>query len=441
LSGQSKSVRVNVTPRTVGGPKEGAKLARRRFQRGQLIQCEHGWAVRFYEDYVDQGKRRRRRVQHLLGSFEKLSKRQALSEMAKKMAAINDLSVHPRTTLPFREQAQVWLQQCRTRKRKPLKPSTLSGWEGILERHIDKVLGDVPLSDVGNRTLKDLVEKLMQKSLSAQTIKNVVQVVKLMKGSAKDEEGNEVYPTKWNHEFIDMPIVDEATRNKPSFTGEQVSNIVATAVGRLQMACVLFAATGLRAGELLGLEVRHFGGNTITVEQAVWSGKVQAPKTANSRRVIDLHPDVANLLREFLGERKAGFIFQTSGGQPITQTNLLKREFHPLLEQLGISKRGFHSFRRYRNTFLRNARCPEGLLKFWMGHANTSMSDNYDRVRDDLQFRREVAASVGVGFELPKTLSPKKGKVVPIAQRRPVVLGVKGVGKKLEIAESAEKMG
>jgi hypothetical protein len=91
----------------------------------------------------------------------------------------------------------------------------------------------------------------------------------------------------------------------------------------------------------------------------------------------------------------------------MSQTNLLKREFHPLLANLGISKRGFHCFRRFRNTHLRKLGCPDGLLKFWMGHAGRDMTDRYDRVREDVEFRREVARAVGCGFELPKALTPK----------------------------------
>jgi hypothetical protein len=39
-----------------------------------------------------------------------------------------------------------------------------------------------------------------------------------------------------------------------------------------------------------------------------------------------------------------------------------------------------------------------------MGHAAKDMSDRYDRVREDVQFRKDVARSMGVGFGLPKTL-------------------------------------
>jgi integrase len=165
------------------------------------------------------------------------------------------------------------------------------------------------------------------------------------------------------------------------------------------------------AGELLGLEVRHFDGSSVRVEQEIWGGKVLEPKTPNAKRVIDLHRDAADLLRQFIGDRSTGFVFRTRSGKPLTQTNLLKRELYPILEGLGISKRGFHGFRRFRNTHLRKSGCPDGLLKFWMGHANRDMSDRYDKVREDLEFRRDVAKSMGVGFELPKTLSPKRPKV------------------------------
>jgi len=69
-----------------------------------------------------------------------------------------------------------------------------------------------------------------------------------------------------------MPVIDEAKQRKPSFTGDQVEKIVRAATGRLQMAAILFAASGLRAGELLGLEVRHFDGTSVRVEQEIWKG-------------------------------------------------------------------------------------------------------------------------------------------------------------------------
>jgi integrase len=115
---------------------------------------------------------------------------------------------------------------------------------------------------------------------------------------------------------------------------------------------------------------------------------------------------VASLLRQFLGTRTKGFLFQTRSSKPMNQRNVM-RELYSILEDLKIPKSGFHSFRRFRNTHLRKTACPDGLVKFWMGHANRDMTDVYDKVRDDVQFRRDVAKSVGVGFDLPKALTAR----------------------------------
>jgi integrase len=226
-----------------------------------------------------------------------------------------------------------------------------------------------------------------------------------------DDDGNQLYPTRWNGKFIDAPFVDKELQRTPTFTADQVKLIAGTATGRLQMMCVLLAASGLRAGELLGLEVQHFDGSAIQVRQAIWGGKVQTPKTPSARRYVDLHPDVAALLTQYIGDRKAGFVFKTGRGKPLSQSNILKYMLHPLLETLGISKRGFHCFRRFRNTHLLQQHCPAGLQKFWLGHATgKDMSDVYDKSSLDTPYRRDVARSMGVGFELPPVLTSKRPK-------------------------------
>jgi integrase len=391
-------------PRAVDGYRRKV-LTRRRHQDGQLIKLKHGWAARHYEN----GEGERRRVQKFLGTFEELpTRRSAQNRMQSKLTVVNTcFTVNPRTTTTFRVFAYQWIEDCEQRKQKPIKPSVSHNWRRILANHLFPLIGEVPLSDVGNRTMRSVVERLAKKKLSPKTIQNITLVVKLVKSSPVDDDGNELYPTKWNSRFIDAPSVDPTKQRKPSFTSAEVETIVKAATGRVQMAAILFAATGLRAGELLALEIRHFDGTSITVSQALWHAKMGTPKTENAFRTVDLHPDVAALLKTFVGDRKTGFIFQTRSGKPLNQVNLLRRELHPLLETLGISMRGFHAFRRFRNTFLRQSHCPDGVLKFWMGHADGNMSDRYDRSREDVQYRKDVAKSMGVGFELPKTLNPK----------------------------------
>jgi len=43
------------------------------------------------------------------------------------------------------------------------------------------------------------------------------------------------YPRKWNHEFIDMPVVDKSKQNTPHFTGEVITEILESSKGYKQM--------------------------------------------------------------------------------------------------------------------------------------------------------------------------------------------------------------
>jgi hypothetical protein len=66
------------------------------------------------------------------------------------------------------------------------------------------------------------------------------------------------------------------------------------------------------------------------------------------------------------------------------------------------SKRCFHAFRRFRTTWLRKQHVSEDIIRFWLGHASREVTDRYSKLSEDAEFRRSVAASAGLGFELPE---------------------------------------
>jgi hypothetical protein len=43
---------------------------------------------------------------------------------------------------------------------------------------------------------------------------------------------------------------------------------------------------------------------------------------------------------------------------------------------------------------------PEDLIRFWLGHANQSVTDDYSKGKEDAAFRKKVAEQGGIGFEL-----------------------------------------
>ncbi len=193
---------------------------------------------------------------------------------------------------------------------------------------------------------------------------------------------------------------------------------------------ILCGAAGLRIGEALGSEIdKHFSQDfsTLSVRQKVKNCQVEERlKTGSARREIDVHPEIAALLQTYAAGRKAGFLFCSRNGKPIATSNILKRHLHPALKGAGYlnasngdHKAGSHAFRRFRNTHLRNrTTCPEGIRKFWMGHAGKGIPDLYDKIREDVAFRKEAAEQCGFGFEMPLII-PNVPK--PAVVRRPAI--------------------
>ncbi len=300
----------------------------------------------------------------------------------------------------FRQQAKWWIEYMQTRKHRPIKPKTASDWQATIDNRLNPNIGDMPLSEVDKLTLKELVTKMAPAGLSAKTINNHIQPVKMVVASAVDEMGNQIYPRRWNHDFIDLLAVKNQPR--PVFTSEEVTVVLANATRRHQMPYALLAGSGLRIGELLGLPLEHISKDrtTIRIQQIVWDRKVQEAKTRSGVRLVDLHSSLAGMLDAFVGDRKTGFLFCTQSGLPMSDDNVYRR-LNPLLKRLWIQKMGFHAFRRFRVTWMRKKRVPEDFIRFWIGHADWNMADHYSMLEADTSFKKAIVEETGLGFKLP----------------------------------------
>jgi integrase len=311
----------------------------------------------------------------------------------------------------FAEQADWFIEHSQSRRRKPVAASTVATWASCIEKHLNPQIGNLPLAQINNGVAKNLVTHLVKQGLSDKSVVNYVGLMKMVIASAVNDEGEELFPRKWNHEFLELPIVDGNKQRKPVFSTENINAMLTkTDDDQLQVLIVLLAASGMRVGEALGLDIKNVSadGTAITVSEKAYHGEVQTfLKTKNGNRVVDLAPEVGSLLRKYIGKRK-GLVFATRTGQPLGQSNVLRRQLHPLLKELGLDECGFHAFRRFRATHLRKQRTPEALTQFWLGHAGKSITDSYDRSREDAAYRKEVAAAVGTGFTVPSAVVVQK---------------------------------
>jgi integrase len=257
-------------------------------------------------------------------------------------------------------------------------------------------LGDFLLADVGNAALKGLVEKMSSAGLSPQSIVNYTRVVKMIVASAVDAEGEQLYPRKWNHDFVDIPIIEREKQLRPTVTQAQLGEILASTRQRYSMLFAFLAGTGLRIGEALAVKPTDLSPDcrVLNVRRSIWHGQEQQPKTPKAVREVDIPELLAQALRVFVAG-KSGYLFATSSGRPLGQRNVLRA-----LHATG-NKVGFHAFRRFRTELLRRARVPEDLIKMWLGHAKDTITDYYaSGLINDLAWRREWCERVGPGFQL-----------------------------------------
>jgi integrase len=314
-------------------------------------------------------------------------------------------------TITFKEQAQWWLDEMRAgrivsrKRRAQIKSATLAGYQAAVN-WLKVTIGDTPLADIRNEVAKQIVIKMKSANLADKTIVNYFHVVQAVVASVVSSEGEQVYPRNWNFHFIGLPVIDEKKQRKPSFTATEVEQILGRAKGRYKVLFALLAGTGMRIGEALGLQLgEHLSGDfsTIRVRQSVWRGCVQAPKTDNAIREIDVPASLAALLKASVGGRTSGFLFQAESGGPLVQRNVLRDGLGKIRRDMGLEGgKAFHSFRRFRTAHLRKNRVPWDLQKLWLGHANKDVSDRYaEQLKEDVEWRKQEVERAGLGFKLP----------------------------------------
>ena len=124
------------------------------------------------------------------------------------------------------------------------------------------------------------------------------------------------------------------------------------------------------------------------------------------------------MVRNYIDSRKSGFLFETSGGLPMSARNSMRDSLHPVLKKMGRETAGFHIFRRFRESILQMSEARTLLIDSWMGHANAEMSGRYGKqLLKNVQWRQGWAAKVGLGFTIPpervEPLMDKSGQVHP----------------------------
>jgi hypothetical protein len=147
--------------------RRGPSLNRRTGQTGTVVQHSKTWDPtapaygRFWADVPGSLERKRRTIP--LGVCRtKSAARQRLREYLER-EGVNSKQAFHQNTAPantFRQQTGWWIASLSARKRRPVKPATISGWQDALNAWVLPNIGDRLLSEVSNGAVRELVEKM-----------------------------------------------------------------------------------------------------------------------------------------------------------------------------------------------------------------------------------------------------------------------------------------
>ena len=427
-------------PAAIDSTAKGDTVARRRFQRGSVFQnkTRSVWLGTFSEYVLDaDGVERRKRKSVVLGPVrrpdgEEMRKREAQRLLQPYLDRVNSsISVSSREnkSATFEAFVLIWERDYLSLS----KPSTQATMRGHAKK-LKSFFGSKELRQIGAADVQRLVAKMEADGYEPKTTRNLWATLRLILDAGLAQG--------YVDRVLPKPKLPRASKRKPRyFRLAEVAKIIAASKGEAQVFYWLAAETGLRAGELMALRLADVTPTNITVNQAVWNGKVSTPKTQNALRTVAVSPQLARLLAEQVERQKAkrhDFLFSTSAGTPWDINLFRKRKMKPLLESLGIQQAGLHAFRHFNASLLDSLRVPLKTIQERLGHA-LSGSLTLD-VYTHAEMPENVEAGLRAGEAIEKAVNSVSLTAIqekgPLGGVQEALAGYEQRGPKLSAVES-----
>ena len=333
---------------------------------------------RYMGEYTDAtGKRR-----YVSGK----NKQDVTTKLRKALEDVDKGIAHDSQGLTLGEYLDRWLEQQKDR----VRIGTYKPYEAIVRLHIKPTLGSTKLDKLNAMQLEGLYAQKLDSGLSARRVRYIhVTIRKALKDAVRLQ-------------LLSLNVADSAIPPRPikqeihPLSQEQVKTLLEAARGdKLYALYVLACTTGMRQGELLGLQWKDIDldAGTLRVERSVYDGVISPPKTNSSRRTIRLTKLAVSTLKQHRidaathSERISGWVFPTTNGKTIGHQNLHNRSWKPLLERAGLPhSTRFHDIRHSCISLLLSKGVPIKVVSEMAGHADVSITLSvYGHVMPDMQ--------------------------------------------------------
>ena len=354
-------------------------MTRRSGQAGAVVVKGDWWHGRYYEDVPGQDRRVRKSV--TIGPRKEMTKPQARRKLAEMLDELGvNTSAHlQRALMPvktFAEEAKWWEENVLIHH----KPSSQNSSHYIIKKHLIPHFGRMPIADINEKHAQEWITGLQkQGTLAPKTIHNMWKILKLIMGKLSRE---------WK---VKLPEIVETEQR--FFKPEEVQKIIDAAEGQYKSLFALQFATGMRFGELAGLHVEDldFKESVIRIRRSTFRSQEVTTKSKAGYREVDVDPSIMAMVKEHLGDRQNGRVFESKNGTPFVVNNVNRHVLKPLCRMIKIPIGTTHAFRHGRVSVLQQNSVPGDLIKRWVGHTSLKTTSKYSHFTSE--FRKQVASS------------------------------------------------
>ena len=256
-----------------------------------------------------------------------------------------------------------------------LSPSTVDSYKRLLENQLLPYFGEMPVRKISTDTVKQWIVWLGER-WSAKTSNNAQSVLNIILKSAKEKRIIREVPS------AELTFRKIRKRRRELLTVEELREIYRSDLWRWEVARRAFlvcAITGMRIGEVVGLQTFEVEADRLNVEHSMHKKFGLGPTKTRTNRFVPI-PKILDL------KSKCGrqWAFQKpTEDRPILAGYIYKR-LMAICESLGIDtkERGItvHSLRNMFISYMRGSTFGESIdlkIKAVVGHADSTQTDWY----------------------------------------------------------------
>jgi integrase len=229
--------------------------------------------------------------------------------------------------------------------RRKWKASTTMTTEALIRAHLAE-LGPQHIDELTRHDLQEMLDRKAASGLSQSVVNHLRWQLHAIFKLAMGDGAVSMNPTSG----LSVSTCAVPPREKLVLSLADVRRILTVLPTRERLIFRLATIEGMRPGEILGLQIADFLGQSLRVSRRIYRGTVDTPKMGRKREVALSH-ESATLLSGWIpvlsDQRPEAWVFQSENVcNPLMRDNVQRRFMQPKLAKIGLGWVTFQVMRR-----------------------------------------------------------------------------------------------